>query len=497
MPENLIQNITNNHTDYLSDESRRFGTARSISFPKSEAEVIQVIKDIRSQGETITTQGARTGIVAGAVPFGGHILNLSQMNAIGEITPDEASGEHRITVEPGATLDEIRAKIAPTSLFFPPDPTETTATIGGMTACNASGAKTYFYGSTRNWITSLRAVLADGDTLTLKRGENFAQGRHFSLTTEQGQTIAGPLPSYEQPKVKTAAGYYVADNMDIIDLFIGMEGTLGVITEIELRLIPRPKSIQALTVFLPNEDSAIKLVRALRGEGSVAIEFFNSDALDLLRHIKTESSAFENIPALKDSFNTAIYTEFHGESDDDLEAAVMRVMEAATALGGSDEDTWYATTDREMEPLKAFRHAIPEAVNLIIAERKKTCPEITKLGTDMAVLDDQLETSLAMYDHGLQQSGLQSVIFGHIGNNHLHVNILPRSMEEYEQGKALYLSWAQLIVALGGSASAEHGIGKIKAPFLQLMYGDKGIAQMRALRKLFDPKTTLNPGNLF
>jgi D-lactate dehydrogenase (cytochrome) len=150
-----------------------------------------------------------------------------------------------------------------------------------------------------------------------------------------------------------------------------------------------------------------------------------------------------------------------------------------------------------MGALKTFRHAVPESVNMLIGERKKAIPELIKLGTDMSVPDDQLENVMAMYHEGLARAGLEYVIFGHIGNNHVHVNILPRSMEEYEQGKALYLDWAKQVVAMGGSVSAEHGIGKNKTEFLKVMYGEEGIQQMRSMKALFDPHSLLNPGNLF
>ena len=504
MPGNLIQPWSQQYEDYLRDESRRVGSADSISFPTTEAEVIAVIRQVRAQGGVITTQGARTGIVAGAVPQGGHVLNLSRMNAIGEVQRDETSGEGSVTVQPGALLDDLREAVEKAGLFFPPDPTETSASIGGMVACNASGAMTFHYGPTRDWVRSLRAALSDGETIHLKRGENRARGRSFSLTTDGGRVIAGQLPTYRMPNVKTAAGYFVADDMGMIDLFIGMEGTLGVITEVELRLIPKPQAIHGLTIFLPSEDAALKLVRILRGEPvegldavasrPMAIEFLNSDALNLLRRAKAECSAFDSIPALKPHFHTAVYVEFHGENEEDVEEAVIRLMDTIMNLDGSDEDTWYATNDRELAPLHAFRHATPEAVNLRIDERKRACPELTKLGTDMSVPDAHLETVMAMYDADLADSGLESVIFGHIGNNHVHVNILPRDMEEYDRGKSLYLSWARRVVGLGGAVSAEHGIGKIKAPFLEIMYGEEGVAQMRALKLLFDPEGALNPG---
>jgi D-lactate dehydrogenase (cytochrome) len=136
-------------------------------------------------------------------------------------------------------------------------------------------------------------------------------------------------------------------------------------------------------------------------------------------------------------------------------------------------------------------------VNLLIGERKHTSPDLTKLGTDMSVPDDRLSEAIVMYNADLTDSELESVIFGHIANNHLHVNILPNDQSEYDRGKALYLGWAEQVVGWGGSVSGEHGIGKIKAPFLMLMYGGQGIDEMRALKRLFDPDMLLNCGDLF
>ena len=156
-----------------------------------------------------------------------------------------------------------------------------------------------------------------------------------------------------------------------------------------------------------------------------------------------------------------------------------------------------ADTGRELERLKMFRHAVPESVNMVIDERRKTEPSLTKLGTDMAVPDAQLGAVLELYRDGLQAAGLDHVIFGHIGNNHLHVNILPRSLEEYHQGKELYLRWAHRIIAMGGTISAEHGVGKFKVALLREMVGEEAIRQMRDLKRLFDPNGVLNRGNLF
>lgn len=516
------------YEEYLRDESRRVGRAESIAFPRTEAEVREILADVRRAGVPATVQGARTGITAGAVPEGGCILNLSRMNRITGMRRD--GGRFFVSVQPGVLLTDLRAAVASGDVdtagwsdasraallalkaaepqFFPPDPTETSASIGGMVSCNASGAQSFHYGPTRSHVEALRVVLPDGDVAVLRRGEQKASGRHFRLALESGRVIEGELPHYVTPRVKSAAGYDAFDGMDLIDLFIGMEGTLGIITEIEVALSPAPKAVWGVMAFLPSEESALRFVRLLRGERidgvdaaltsrPVAIEFFNDDALRLLRRQKARNSAFAAIPAIPADFDTCVYVEYHGPDEDAVVDALKQVAGVLVALGGSDADTWAAGTPREMERLKFFRHAIPESVNLLIDERRKSEPSLTKLGTDMSVPDAQLDRVVAMYRRGLAENGLESVMFGHIGSNHLHVNILPRDVDDYRKGKALYLDWAAEVVRMGGSVSAEHGIGKLKTSFLELMYGADGVAEMHALKKLLDPDQILNPGNLF
>jgi len=489
---------TSEYADYLRDESRQTGEADCVAFARSEADVLLALKEARASGWPVTVQGARTGITAGAVPRGGLILNLSRMNRI------EPLQNRRIRAQPGARLSELRAAVEPQGFFFPPDPTETSASIGGMLACNASGALSYHYGPTRRWIRSLRVALADGDLLQIRRGDQHAQDRRFTLRTESGRTVSGLLPELEMPAVKHAAGYYVRPDMDLLDLFIGMEGTLGVITEAEFDVIAMPPIRQALTAFFPAETAAVAFVRFLRGEhGSalpatpVAIEFFDAAALDLLRRSREEKPAFAGLPALPHPCGAAIYVELHGADEASMEAAVLAAADAMHGLGADADTCWFADQGSTLDRMKTFRHATPEAVNLLIDERRKTHPDLTKLGTDMSVPGAAIETILARYHGDLDAAGLESVIFGHIGDNHVHVNILPRNREEYDAGKALYLRWAAAVAAMGGSVSAEHGIGKLKTPLLEVLYGEAGVREMRRLKTLLDPDALLNPGNLF
>ncbi|MFW6152616.1 MAG: FAD-binding oxidoreductase, partial [Verrucomicrobiota bacterium] len=408
-----------------------------------------------------------------------------------------------ISAESGLLLQDLRDVVGNQAFtrpyFFTPDPTETTASIGGMAATDASGAMSYSYGPTRNAIKSLEVILADGEVLRLVRGRNFAENRNFRLKTETGKVIEGSLPSFEMPDVKNAAGYFIHPDMDLIDLFIGSEGTLGIISKVELILVPAPAAIWGIMIFLPSLDSAINFVEKARTRhnGIAALELFDDKSLDLLRNMKKADAGFEDLPDIPDQWKVAVYAEFHGRDTDSVEESALNITELLNEEGGSEENTWLASDEREMQKLKDFRHAVPEAVNSLVDRYRKNEPELTKLGTDLAVPDNAFREMFSMYTYDLAKSGMEYVIFGHAGDNHVHVNIIPKKLEEYDTGKKLYLRWAEKVVNMGGTVSGEHGIGKLKRDMLQLMYKEDIIKQMQDLKETFDPGWQLNPGDMF
>ena len=498
-------------TDFLRDESRKTGTAEAIAFPLNIDELATAVRAAASSGKPLTVQGARTGISAGAVPEGGVIVNLSKMDHILGFRTDE-QGRAFLRVQPGLSLAALRRHLttechppssvlrSPSSLFFPPDPTETSASLGGMASCNASGACSYAYGATRNHIEALTVVLANGDTLTLRRGQALAAGQCFSLVTDSGHAIEGELPPIRTPSVKSAAGYWIKPDMDLLDLFIGSEGTLGIIAELELRLRPKPDETLGILCYFAHEDQALSFVESLRAEAPsmrphtlAAIEYFDAGALRLIRGSTVHTGLL--LPSPRPHWNVAVYTEWALASAEPLPADL--TCRLLAACGGHADDTWVAADEPSLDKLKAFRHAVPEQVNALIAERKRAHPELTKLGTDLSVPDNKLKPVMRLYRDDLAAAGLEYVIFGHIGNNHVHVNILPRDMDEYATGKRLYRKWAEQVVAWGGSVSAEHGIGRLKKELLAVMYGAETINAMRQLKACFDPASLLNPGRLF
>ena len=543
--EKLILPVGEEHVDYLHDESKTTGTAQTISFPASEEEVCAILSRMHEQGIPVTVQGNRTGLTAGCVPFGGHVLSMVKMTKVlgvrrglqrvfKDLPPHRYQADPNeetayIRVQPGLSLEAFREFIktrgksvavqgrpgengpsgdgedilpVPGSeilssmqeMYFPPDPTESSASLGGMTACNASGSKTYHYGPTRQYVEALRLALPDGDVLSIRRGECFAggeDGRQFSLRTEGGRLIEGKIPSYRMPTCKNAAGYFAAPGMDMIDMIIGSDGTFGVLTELELRLIPMPKVILGTNLFFDTIPQAMKFSGIVKASCTAlsAVEYYDKNALQIVR---------DHFPSIgTHEAECMLYLELHAGNHEDALGDVEKIVEALEKVGADAEQTHIAESPGDRANLLAMRHCVPETVNATIAARKREHPGLSKVATDMAVPDQHFMTVFDMYRHGLARNDLQYAVWGHFGDNHLHVNILPRDEEEMKKGKEMYVGWARIVTSMGGTVSAEHGTGKIKANLLHIMYGDEGIGEMAAVRRAFCPDEMIGRGNLF
>lgn len=528
---NIIHPLSEPHRQYLTDESRLTGNAEYICFPSCEEEISFALKHASDNSYPVTVSGGRTGITGGCVPQGGLILSLEKMNRILGLGYDERTKEWYLRLEPGVLIRDIHETLSrnifpnmeesstshektslenflkgDSRLFYPPDPTEQTAQIGGTVACNASGARTFGFGPTRDYIRKLRIALASGEILGIPRGKHLADQNGKIAFNAGNRELSLPIPTYPMPFAKNTTGYYSKPEMDLIDLFIGSEGTLGIFTEIEIRLIPRPPCILGAVIFLPSPDDAVKFVRLIRGEVDSAVpetlkpqalEYIGPSALDLLRERRKDEGASSPIPPLPDSARAIIYYErlYHEEkTTDDI---CLGLEEILPLVHSSLDDTWAEFDAEGIEKIRSFRHAVPETVNSLIGQIKSQYPGITKLGTDFAVQDRRLGAMLDCYKEKLEKANLRHVIFGHIGNNHLHVNIIPGNEKEYELGKRIYEELAREAIELGGTVAAEHGIGKLKKNLLRLMIGQNGIEEMQRIKQILDPQNLLNPGNLF
>jgi FAD/FMN-containing dehydrogenase len=431
----------------FEDASGFKGAADEFFAPRSEPELAEILARASRAQVPVTLAGAWTGLTGGSVPQGGWLVSLKNFDRI-EIAAGLA------VVGAGVSLEAVADASLPSKQFYAPDPTERTASIGGSIANNASGSRSFRYGSTRRHIQALRVVLMDGSVRAFRRGE----------------PIDFVVPELAIPQTtKHTGGYELHPAMDWVDLFVGSEGTLGVVTEAELRLLPLPQDLISGIVFFHDDEEALSAVESWRSIQKLRmLEYFDADSLSLLR------TRFSEVP---ESAGAALLIEEEGA---DIDPWVDRVQ----------GESWFAMTDQDRERFRRFRHALPEMVNDIMRQRG-----FLKLGSDYAVPVPRNREMLAFYHEKLRQA--DSVIFGHIGDAHVHVNILPKSEAEFERGKELMLEFAKHAVALGGTVSAEHGLGKRKKHLLALQYTPEQIEAMREVKRRLDPQWLLGRGNLF
>jgi FAD/FMN-containing dehydrogenase len=440
---------------YLIDASGYTGSAERILLPQNEAGVAGIMRDAAASGTAVTVSGAGTGLTGGRVPHGGWVVSTERLH------------EGYARCGAGALLRNLQSAAAAARQFYAPDPTEWGASIGGTVATNASGSRSFRYLDTRRHVRALNVVLANGEILELRRGEK----------------PPFELPSLPAPDTtKNTAGYYLRPGMDYLDLFIGSEGTLGIVTHAELTLLPVPGILFTGVVFFDSDESALQAVEAWRSIPALQmLEYMDAGSLDLLR------GRFPEIPG---DARAALLIEQEIRDGEDAEDAWFERLEASGALL---EASWFATSAADRERFRRFRHAVPEAVNDLVRRNN-----LTKMGSDFAVPIAANRTMLRAYRDALDREFPgRYVVFGHIGDAHLHANILPSNDAEWKRAGELMREFARRAVELGGTVSAEHGLGKRKRDFLTLQFMPEQIACMKHVKKLLDPQCLLGRGTLF
>jgi FAD/FMN-containing dehydrogenase len=440
---------------YLEDASGYRGTAERLIIPADEAELSAALGEASAAGVGVTIAGAGTGLTGARVPQGGWVLSLERFTRL-DVHPGFA------IAGAGTLLSDVHAAALRAGQFYPPDPTETSASIGGTIATNASGSRSFRYGATRRWVERLRVAKADGTIREFARGE--------AIDFDPG---AIPLPQV----TKNTAGYLLRPGMDWLDLFIGSEGTLGVVVEARLKLLPAPKEILGGVVFFAGDDAAIDAVEQWRDQASARmLEYLDGASLALLR------TRFPEIPPAAQAA-VLIEQELVSQDDPEVDAWADRV-ETAHALA---DDSWFALNAADRERFRRFRHSLPELVNETVRRN-----EALKMGSDFAVPLARNREMLAYYKRRLEEKYPgRYVIFGHIGDAHVHVNIFSGD------AAPLLEEFARQAVALGGTVSAEHGLGKRKAAYLKLQYSAADLDKMRAVKSRLDPKGILGRGTLW
>lgn len=477
--------------DYLKDASNTEGYCDSVYFPESLKDLQEIFKEAAKKKTQVTISGNRTGLTGASVPKGGIVLSTEKLNKIIDINERDKSA----VVQPGVLLSEFINTIKNYSLYYPPDPTELNCFIGGIVATNASGAKSFKYGATRNFVAGLEIMLPTGELMSINRGEQFATGNKLGLKTDNGRLIELNLPEIKIPTAKNAAGFFSRRNMDAIDLFIGSEGTLGIFTRIKLSLLDYPESIFSAVIFFQGEDDAFNFIREAREKSynsrkektnnnidAIALEFFDKNSLVFLK------DEYSRIPV---NANSAVW--FEQETTPDNEEKLLGLFaELIEEHNGDFNDSWIAVTEKDRAEIEKFRHSISAKVNEYISSNK-----LRKLGTDIAVPDGELVNFYSNITDEVKKNDIEYVVYGHAGNSHLHLNMLPRDDNEFKRAQNLYKQFCLRAISIGGTFSAEHGVGKNKKEYLISMYGSEAVNMMIQIKKKFDPELILGIGNIF
>jgi D-lactate dehydrogenase (cytochrome) len=483
-------------SSFLSDAAHvPGGFADGVAFPRDEAEAASLV----AHAVRVLPVGAQSSLTGGATPRGDVVLSTRALTTL------RKPSYGYIRAGAGVTVNVLQRSLAADALYYPPVPTFDGAFVGGTIATNAAGAATFKHGSTRRWIEAATIVLANGDILDVVRGKTHASADGwFEIGLTTGEVRRVPIPRYTMPDVaKLSAGYYAKPGMDLIDLFIGSEGTLGIVIEATLRVVARPRRVAAL-VPCADDNQAVALTATLR---DAALAWNKQGPLDVAAIEYMDARALRAVP--EDAFARAGVTRPSGRSvmllvqieiGADEESALGR-LQSVLASTGIEDDPYLALAgdDRGAEKLFSLRESVPASVNAIVAATKQTHPDAEKTAGDMIVPFDRLAESIELYRTTFESRGIDYAIWGHVSDGNLHPNVVPHSFDDVRRGREAILEMAHGVVAMGGAPLAEHGVGRsaLKQQLLRELYGPEGIDQMRAVKRALDPEWKLAPGVLF
>ena len=479
---------------YLDDAAHYpGGRASALARPRSVDEVSWIVR----RADSVLTVGAQSSLTGGATPAGDVVLSTERLREL-RVTGDG------VTAGAGVTLHALQAALGARGFWFPPVPTYLGATVGGVIATNAAGAATFKYGSVRPWVSAITVVLANGDCLRIERGQVRARGRDFVIATSEGERGVR-VPSIRMPDVpKCSAGYFAAPDMDLVDLFIGSEGTLGVIVEAELQHRPRPAGVCWLLIGLASEDLAIRLTGDLRDEPALdvaAIEHLDRRSIAVLKEDGADRRLGIDLPRDADAVLLAQIELSAMEAEQGLaDARLQRLADRLDKYGVMESAEIALPTDlRRAAALIELREAVPAGVNRRVAAAHAADARVHKTAADMVVPFDRFAEMLQECRRLADQLELDIAVWGHISDGNVHPNVIARNYGDVERGRELILELARRVIALGGSPLAEHGVGRnpIKHRLLEMLYGKDGVDEMRQVKLGFDPHWKLGPGLLF
>jgi glycolate oxidase/D-lactate dehydrogenase len=414
----------------------------AVVFPTSQEDVQKLVKVCYEEEIPIFPRGAGSGLTGGAVPTleKGVVVSFERMNRF-QVDVDNATA----VVEPGVITYEFQREVERFGLFYPPDPSSFKySTIGGNIAENAGGPRCLKYGVTREYVLGLTAVIKEGEVI--KTGN---------------------------PVIKDVAGY------DITKLFVGSEGTLGLITSAVLKLIPKPKARGTALILFKNLEDVGRVVAKIMTSGIFpsALEFMDRDAIRAVEEFKPVG--------LPKDVSALLLVEVDG-SPQSVKEDLKAVEELAKAMG---LEVKVAEDEESAEKLWTARKSLGPALGNL---------RTGKINEDVVVPRVYLSEAIRDYRKVAEKYGLLMAIFGHIGDGNLHVNLLydKKNKEEEERAERAVDEVFEITLRYNGSITGEHGVGLTKRKFLEYQFGPVGMEILRGIKKVFDPKNLFNPGKV-
>ncbi|MCU0498983.1 MAG: FAD-binding oxidoreductase [Anaerolineae bacterium] len=436
--------LTTTHADRLlraKDQSQHAAKlAEVILFPQTALQVAEILRYANQRCIPITPWGVGTSLEGNPIPqYGGITLSLERMTRIIKVHHDD----FQVTVEPGIGHKDLNRELARFGLFFPPDP-GANATIGGMLANNAAGIRTVKYGASKDNVLRMQVALADGRLI------------HVGSRS-----------------IKQSAGY------DLLHLFVGSEGTLGIITEATLKLVPLPQLMSAVVASFPTISAAIETVVAIKASGldPAALEFIDPKQCAILRDHAGVN--LEEKPTL--------FMEFHATHRETLEYGLQELLQICNDQGATG---FRATTDHaERAKLWQARHHAFETLVRVHPGKTFVIDDVSVPLSAYPVLIAYIEAQLAEHD-------VPAYMKGHAGDGNIHVEFPFGDAHEYDRAMQVNDRIVLKAIELGGTCTGEHGVGIGKAKYMQAEHG-QALAVMWAIKQTLDPNRILNPGKIF
>ncbi len=503
---------------YLEDAAHfPGGRALGVIRPASVEEMAAAIRT----SPRVLIAGAQSSLTGGATPADDVVISTERLRDVAIETP-------AVVVGAGVTLESLQQQLAARGRWLPPVPTFLGATAGGAASTNAAGAATFKYGTMRDWIEGVTIVLADGSVLDVRRGDARASEAGTFEIVAGRRTVTVERPSIAMPRVpKCSAGYFSAPRMDLVDLFVGSEGTLGAIASVTFRTVLRPAASCLAMIPVSDETRALALVAVLRDEARAAwqsrdpngidvaaIEHIDRRALEILREDGVDRRLRIALPpatelvllvqleqaavASDEDFWNQIAEARSPEAPDTALVRFCRLLERFQVL--DDTEVVLPGNSARRAALIEFREATPASVNRRVALAKSQAdPRIHKTAADPVVPFERLGEMLRRCRQLFAAQGVDLAVWGHISDGNVHPNVVPRSYADIEAGKSIIIALGREVIAMGGSPLAEHGVGRsaLKQELLRMLYGDGGIDSMRRLKRALDPSGKFARGVLF